>query len=148
MNRVVKLSRCRALMELKNKEPLSEGEYAKLREMIPDCGLSGEPFDEVSWVHPIRIPKDPRVFVLQQDTKVVSVWGKFNRNVFVSVIGDSELEKCYENNPGSFIYAVGTIKEKVKEGKTYRDLRPRGWLLCVIEPPDAKGQKKKSKKKK
>ena len=146
MNRIIKLPSCRALLELKNKEPLSESEYAKLRDVIPECCLAGEPFDEVSWVYPIRIPKVPKVFVLQEDPYVVSVWGTLNRNIFVSVIGDEELANCYRENSGAFIFAVGTIKEKVKEGKAFRDLRPRGWVLVVIEDPTPVRGKSKGKK--
>lgn len=86
--------------------------------------------------------------MLQEEPRVISAWGGFNRSVFVSVIGDSELEQCYKKNPGAFIYGVGNLKEKVKDGKTYRDLRPRGWLLGVLDVSDVKGKNKKGKRKK
>ncbi len=57
-----------------------------------------------------------------------------------------EKNNYYAENPGAFIYAVGTIKEKVKDGKTYRDLRPWGWVLVVIEDEKPKRGTGKGKK--
>ena len=145
MDKIVTVESCRAYLELKGREPLTEKEYRRLLQLVATCRLQGEPFDEVSWVYPLRIPTAPHVTVLSEEPRVVAVGVQHNKNKFVGVIGDAKLEMLYNNNLGEFIYAVGEIVSKKKGDKEYWNLRPRGWLVVRIKPESVL-KRKKSKK--
>lgn len=150
MNRILDLKSCRALCELKGKEPLTEEEYTHLTEMAESCPLQGEHFDEVSWLYPLRIPLEPKTRILDATDHTISAFVLYNKTCCVGLIGDDELEALYLTHPGALIYAVGEIITKVKENVEYKNLRPRGWMLYPVrvkedldEIPKVKEKKKK-----
>jgi hypothetical protein len=134
IDRVVLVSHCRAFLELKDRAPLTSEEWGRFRNLIVDCGLKGIPFDDVSYLYPLQIPSKPRVQVLQDVPRVVSISTLYDRTGFVGVIGDKELEDHYLAHPSAFIYAVGKLEKCKKNEKEYTNLRPRGWLVVQIEP--------------
>lgn len=147
MNRILEMDSCRAIRELKGQQPLTEDEYVRLDKMARECPLAGEHFDEVSWVYPLRIPKEPRVRVLNEEEHIISALVILNRNIFVGVIGDQEMEACYLACPGGFIFAVGELEKKVKDDKEFWNLRPRGWKVLAVKKELITGLQKESKAK-
>lgn len=147
MNRLLQLQKCRALRELKGQQPLTEEDYHRLAQLAEDCPLTGEHFDEVSWLYPLRIPHDPKVRMLDETMGIVSVSVLLNRNQFVGVIGDRELEEVYRLYPGGFLFCVGELEKKVKDTMTFYNLRPRGWQVypVVVDEKESTGSSRKSK---
>jgi hypothetical protein len=136
MNRVLKMDNCRALRELKGQQPLTESEYQRLDQLAEECPLVGEHFDEVSTVYPLQIPIEPKVRLLDETNHIVSVVVLLNRNQYVGVIGDKELEDAYLTYPGGFLYCVGELEKKIKGEMTFWNLRPRGWKVYPLSPKD------------
>ena len=126
--------------------PLSNSEYKKLKNRIPYVPLVGEPFDEINTIYPLRIPENPSVFTIDEENDAFSMLLRYNKTS-VSVIGDSEMKALYSNHMGHFIYGVGTKIEKHKNGKTYHNIKLRGWLLVKLKNSsrsvDSKGSNKK-----
>lgn len=147
MNRLLKLSTCRALRELQGQEPLTDEEYDRLEKMAEICPLEGEHFDEVSWLYPLRIPLQPKVHLLDEGTHVISISVQYNRRSYIGLIGDEELETHCLQNPGGLIFAVGEMTSRVKEGREYLNLRPRGWKIRPVGEIGDRGNKAKEKKK-
>jgi hypothetical protein len=133
MNHVLTLKSCRALSELKGKEPLTAQEYEGLAQLAETCPLQGEHFDEVSWLFPLRIPLEPKVRILDEQDHTVSVLVIYNKNICIGLIGDAELESYYIQYPGALIFVVGEISTKSKDGVEYKNIRPRGWMLFPIK---------------
>lgn len=149
MNRVLQLRNCRALRELKGQQPLTEDEYRRLAQLAEDCPLTGEHFDEVSWLYPLRIPQEPKVRILDESMGIISVSVLLNRNQFVGVIGDQELAEVYRRYPGGFLFCVGELETKQKDSMTFYNLRPRGWQVYPVsaEEKDSLRIPKKNKEK-
>jgi hypothetical protein len=133
MDRVLHLSSCRAAIELKDRAPLTESEINHFLGMIPECGLKGQQFDEVAYLYPFQIPKAPKVTVLAEVPRVVSVLGKFDRDTLIGIQGDEELEKVYCANPGAFLYVVGVMSKRVKDGRQFWNIRPRCWVIVQVD---------------
>ena len=100
--------------------------------LIPEVGLEGAPFDEVSWIYPFRIPREPRVVVLAEDPRCVSVGVHYTRGQNVGVVGDAEMEEACTAHPGAFLYVVSKIQERRKGDRTYLNVRPRGWFVVDV----------------
>jgi hypothetical protein len=148
MNHILTLKSCRALGELKGKEPLTEQEYAILAQLAESCPLQGEHFDEVSWLYPFRIPLEPKVRLLDDREHTISALVIYNKSTCVGLIGDAELETHYLRYPGALIFAVGEIMAKMKDGKEYKNLRPRGWMIFPVKSNDVSPEIKNEKVKK
>ena len=133
IERIVKVTRCRVYTELKDRTPLNAEEWDQFRNQIVECGLKGIPFDDVSYVLPLQIPLKPRVQVLQEQPRTVSVLTIYDRTNLVGVIGNEELETIYQAHLGAFIFAVGKLEKCKKNDREYINLRPRGWLLVQLE---------------
>lgn len=133
-SRILTVSQCRAFLELKDRTPLTDEEWSRLYNLIQDCGLKGTPFDEVSYLYPLLIPNKPRVQILQENPRVVSVSTLYDRNQFVGVVGDRELEEFYLDHEKAFLYAVGKLEKCRKNDKEYLNLRPRGWVIVEVVP--------------
>jgi len=116
--------------------------------MAESCPLAGEHFDEVSWLYPLRIPLEPKVHRLDETSDAVAVVTLFNRNQFVSVIGNQELESSCKAYPGSFLFCVGELEKKIKGDMVFWNLRPRGWKLYPVHECIETGQEKGIKRKK
>lgn len=136
MNHILTLKSCRALGELKGKEPLTDQEYGNLAQLAETCPLQGEHFDEVSWLYPLRIPLEPKVRILDARDHTISVLVIYNKSTCVGLIGDAELEIHYTKYPGALIFAVGEIMAKTKDGAEYKNLRPRGWMVFPVKSSD------------
>jgi len=148
MNRLLQLRSCRALRELKGQQPLTDLEYQRLAQLAEDCPLAGEHFDEVSWLYPLRIPLEPKVRILDAEMGIVSVLVILNRNQFVGLIGDHELEEIYQANPGGFLFCVGELEKKIKDTIIFWNLRPRGWKIYSISADDKELLRNERQKKK
>ncbi len=129
----LRLPATRALAERKARRPLTADEYARLHAQVPEVGLDGAPFDEASWVYPLEIPPAPRVVVLDEDPRRVSVGLANGKGRFVGVVGDAAFESACLNHPGAFVYAVGRVVERRKDDRAYLNLRPRGWVLVEVD---------------
>jgi len=143
---------CRAQSELKSWHPLTAGEVERFRSLVPELGLEGSQFDEMSWVYPFRIPGKPYVVVLGDGPRCVSVGLRFTRGRLVGVIGDAALETEYLAHPGAFLYVVGVLQERKQGDKVYLNIRPRSWVVVEVgtpepetEMPARKGGKKRKK---
>jgi hypothetical protein len=147
-DRVVIVNSCRAFQELKDRSPLTEVEWQRFRAQIIECGLKGLPFDEVSYIYPLQIPSKPRVQLLQESPRTISVLGIYDRSNCVGIIGDSELESYYLTHIGAFIYVVGKLDKCKKNDKEYLNLRPRGWLIVQVNASDEHVEKKAPRQKK
>lgn len=134
MDRVIEISRDELLAqrELNIHLPLVKEDYKRLQDRIPYIPLIGERFDDINWIYPLLIPNEPHSYVIGADSKVHSMLFRFN-NSSVSVIGDDEMNTHYLQHPNHFIYGVGLLTEKVKNGKTYSNIRLRGWLLVKLK---------------
>jgi hypothetical protein len=144
MKRVYQLPRCRVLLDLKEKTPLIKEDYEKVLAMIPECPMKGIPFDDVSFLYPLQVVGSPRFTVLNEAPRVVSLLVKYNLSTLAGIIGEEELESTVMKHPNAIIYAVGKMSTKEKEGRTYHNLRPRGWLL--VEEQGSTVSRSKSKK--
>ena len=122
----------RAQKELLMSSPLNIEEYKKLKARIPYVPLAGEPFDEINSIYPLQIPESPRVFTVNGQEGVYSLFLKQNKTS-VSLIGDEELKDLYNTHGGHFIYGVGTKMEKHKNGKIYHNMKLRGWLVVKVK---------------
>lgn len=130
---MIQLENSRAAIELKDRAPLSDTEIKRFLAMIPECGLKGQPFDEVAYLYPFQIPKDPKVTVLAEMPRVVSVLGKFDRDTLVGIQGNEELETIYCANPCAFLYVVGVLSKRMKEGRQFWNIRPRCWVVVRVD---------------
>ncbi|MCK5343704.1 MAG: hypothetical protein KAR20_09880 [Candidatus Heimdallarchaeota archaeon] len=137
----------RAHKEYQMSLPLSNSEYKKLKNRIPYVPLVGESFDEINMIYPLRIPENPRVFTVNEEKNAFSMLLRYNKTS-VSVIGDEEMKDLYSNHMGQFIYGVGTKMEKHKNGKTYHNIKLRGWLLVKLKRTTPKVESKGSMKNK
>ncbi len=122
----------RAQKELLLSSPLNAKEYKKLRARIPYVPLAGELFDEINSIYPLQIPENPRVFPVNEQEGVYSLFLKQNKTS-VSLIGNEELKDLYNTHGGHFIYGVGIRSEKQKNGKTYQNMKLRGWLVVKVK---------------
>ena len=138
----------RAQKEYQMSLPLSSSEYKKLKTRIPDVPLAGEPFDEINMIYPLHIPENPRAYAINEANNAFSMLLRYNKTT-VSVIGDEEMKDLYNTHMGHFIYGVGIKIEKHKNGKTYHNVKLRGWLLVKLKNssyiPEKKGGNKKKK---
>jgi len=130
--RVVRVPTCRASIELRARRPLTPAEVEQFRAAIPDVGLAGAPFDDASFIYPFRIPGEPRVVVLGEAPRRVSLRLLYKQGLCVGVIADPELEAAYATHPGAFLYVVGALQEHKKGDKTFLDVRPRGWFVVEV----------------
>ncbi len=130
--RVVRLLTCRASIELQARRPLTPTEEDQFRAAIPGVGLAGAPFDDASFIYPLRIPREPRVVVLGEAPRRVSLRVLYKQGLCVGVVADPELEAAYTTHPGSFLYVVGALQEHKKGDKTFLDVRPRGWFVVEV----------------
>jgi hypothetical protein len=147
VNRILKFAACRAMRELQSQEPLTEEEYKRLEKMAEICPLEGEHFDEVSWVYPLRLPSEPKIRILDEQAHIVSVAVLYQRNQWVGLIGDEEMNQLCLQYPGGLIFAVGEITKRTKEGRDYLNLRPRGWMIIPLAEPKILERKGKERKK-
>ncbi len=129
---VLRVTSCRAQAELKGRQPLTAREVERFRSMVPDVGLEGALFDEMSWVYPFRIPVKPHVVVLGENPRCISVGVRFTRGRLVGVIGDATLEAEYLAHKGAFLYVVGALKERKQGDKIYLNVRPRSWVVVEV----------------
>ncbi|UYP48013.1 hypothetical protein NEF87_004298 [Candidatus Lokiarchaeum ossiferum] len=93
-------------------------------------------------IYPLRIPENPRFFTVNEECNAFSMLFRFNKST-VSVIGDEEMKDLYNSHMGHFIYGVGTKNEKHKNGKTYHNIKLRGWLLVKMRINSPKGEVKR-----
>ncbi len=133
----LRLPTTRALAERKARLPLTKDEYKRFHAMIPEMGLKGAPFDEVSQAYPLVIPTGPRVIVLNESPRRVSVGLQDASGRFIGVSGDEIFEQACFEHPGAFLYAVGSVTERPKGDKVYLNLRPRGWVVVEVGTPGA-----------
>ncbi|MHA1729292.1 MAG: hypothetical protein ACTSWY_11245, partial [Promethearchaeota archaeon] len=61
-------------------------------------------------------------------------------------IGDEAMEKLYSEHAGHFVFGVGTKSEKHKNGKTYNNMKLRGWLLAKMKNDPSTGKTAKKKR--
>ena len=146
MKKILVVDHCKALTKLREKTPLTEREYEKLLELVLECPIEGMPFNTQSQMYPLEIQKTPIIRQFSEDPYVVSVTLRWNSGDLVSVIGDRELETAVLKNPKGIIFAVGRIYKRIKENRTYLNLRPRGWIL-VLDKIAAEEQKRLEKSK-
>lgn len=132
----------RAQKELLMSSPLNGEEFKKLKARIPYVPLAGESFDEINSIYPLLIPENPHVFTVNGQEGIYSLFLKQNKTS-VSLIGDEELKDLYLAHGGHFIYGVGTKFEKQKNGKTYQNMKLRGWLLVKITKDGESAKKEK-----
>jgi hypothetical protein len=132
----------RAQKELLMSSPLNGDEFKKLKARIPYVPLAGESFDEINSIYPLLIPESPRIFTVNGQEGVYSLFLKQNKTS-VSLIGDDELKDLYLAHGGHFIYGVGIKIEKQKNGKTYHNMKLRGWLLVKIKKDKESAKKGK-----
>ena len=140
--------RCRALDRNKERTPLTPFEYKKILELAVDCPLAGMPFDQVSYLYPLQIPSPVRMHDLNAESNVFSITLKQNFTSFIGVIGDLELKSAITNHPGAILFAVGNIVKKIKNERTYFNLKPRSWLIVVDEESFKREEIKKPGRKK
>lgn len=131
---IMHLKSFQALRERKSLEPLSDEEYERMRGLIPGCGFVGQPFDETNMLYPFEIPRKSVVTVLSEKDQVFGVGVRYNRQKFVKVIGGLDLVQAYESHSGDFLFAVGFISEKEKNGRVFYNMRPRGWIIVTQKP--------------
>ena len=122
----------RAHKEVLLNAPLNAAEYKILRERIPYVPLAGEAFDELNCIYPLKIPEVPRAFTINEKEGAYSLLLRQDR-ISVSLVGDKELKELYNANAGHYIYGVGRKVEKQKNGKTYQNIKLRGWLLVKVK---------------
>lgn len=146
MEKVLIVEHCKSLIKLREKSPLSEREYEKLIELVLECPIEGMPFDEQSQIYPLEIQKHPIIRRFSEEPYVVSVTLRWNSGDLVSVIGDQEFESAVLGNPKGIVFAVGRIYKRIKESRTYLNLRPRGWLL-ILDKISVEEQKRVEKRK-
>ena len=129
---VLYLKTFRAYREYRALGPMTDEEWQLMKEMVPGCPMQGEEFDEINWLYPFKIPRNPVIHRLSETEEIFSVGVRFNHTQFVGVTGGMDLLESYNSNLEGFLFVVGKIKVKEKEGRTYYNIRPRGWLIASV----------------
>lgn len=131
----------KAYREYRALGPMNQEEDQKMKELIPGCPMQGQPFDEINMLYPFKIPLKAIVHRLSDADEVFSIGVRYNNSTFVNIIANMDLLERYTTYLGEFIFVVGKIKVKEKQGRKFYDIKPRGWKIVLI------GRKEERKKK-
>jgi len=100
---------------------LSEEEWARVISLVPNISVDGMRFDDRNSVYPCRIPLHCNVKSFPDGMVSLSLIFKDQR-VSLIVKADSDIHKEYLNHPRQYVYVVGVMKSKSKDGHVYYNL--------------------------
>lgn len=129
--RTIEVNKVPICIPLAESHSLSEEEWTRLIDSVPEISVDGMRFDERNHVYPCRIPLHPNV--VSFDDGMVSLLLLFkDQRVSLIVKGESDIHKAYLRHPGEYVYVVGVLKPKSKDGRVYYNLYCRD-VLFVFE---------------
>ena len=148
MGRKIVVAACLAACDLTYNIQLTEKEYDRLERLIPNITAEGIRFDDCSNVFPALIPFSPQIFKISNgNNPAFSLGLKMKGNQWANVIveTDDDLVEEYKVSGGKLIFIVGTMKDKEVNGRVYKNLRSRGWIIVDIDIEASKNHSNQSK---
>ena len=130
---VLYLETFKALREYRSLGPLTEEDWGLMKELIPGCPMQGQQFDEFNMLYPFKIPQKEIVHRLSKTDDVFSIGVRYNNSTFVNVVSDMDLLEAYNAHIGEFLFVVGKIATKEKQGRKFHKIRPRGWIIVTTK---------------
>ena len=71
------------------------------------------------------------IHFLSEVKEVFSRGVRYKNNQFVNVEGYMEFLDTYHNHLGDNLFVVGNIETKEKQGMSYYNIRPPGWIIVT-----------------
>jgi hypothetical protein len=131
-------------IDLDISKPLTDGEYEKFKSVFGTIPETGIKFDDGSWIYPCRIPHQIPPLILKNGNVSLSL--VYNSRFVSWLVKEQSVEKkFYENHSGNYIYIVGKLREKEKDGRKYYNLFSRDFILVKEVIPKAKSRKTNEK---